>query len=456
MQVTEESASGLERKIIVEVPAERIDDAVHKKLKDIAKTARINGFRPGKVPLKVIKKRYGLHVRQEVLGDVINESYTEALRQEDYKPAGMPSIEPVKDDEEVEENDGAAADQQGNGFRYRATFEVFPEIQVAELTGKTIEKTIATVQESDLDQMIETLRSQRVNWVEVERPASTDDQLVMDFTGYIDGEPFEGGAATEVPLVLGSNSMIPGFEEQLDGVTKGEERTITVNFPAEYQAEHLAGKEAKFEIVIHAVNESELPAVDDEFVASFGVEEGGVEALRADIRKNMERELSQSLDNLNKQAAMDLLLANNDFEVPGSMVKDEIGRLRQQITEQMKNRGGTETPDIADEVFHEDAKRRVKLGLLVSEIIKQHEIKADPGRVREAIEKIASSYEDPKQVVDYYYGNDEYLQNIEGMVLEQQVTDWAMEKATVIDKTMTFNEVMNPEPPAESEAAVSD
>jgi len=278
---------------------------------------------------------------------------------------------------------------------------------------------------------------------------------VMDFTGYIDGEAFEGGSATEVPLVLGSNSMIPGFEEQLEGAAKGEEKTITVNFPAEYQAEHLAGKEAKFEITVHSVNESELPEVNDEFVSSFGVEEGGIDGLRADIRKNMERELGQSIDNRNKQAVMDMLLESNEFDVPSSMVKEEVGRLRQQITEQMQSRGSTETPELADELFQDDAQRRVKLGLLISEIIKQHEIKADPDRVKETIESIASSYEEPKQVVDYYYGNAEYLQNVEGMVLEQQVTDWAMEKATVVDKSLTFKEVMNPEPPAEDEDTTS-
>jgi trigger factor len=437
MQVTQESANGLERKIVVEVPAETIDDAVNKKLQSIAKTARINGFRPGKVPMKVIRKRYGGHVRQEVLGDVINESYRDALEQVDLKPAGMPSIEPVVDEAENSEP--------AEGFRYRATFEVFPEIQVASLDGKSIEKKVAQVEETDLDEMIETLRKQRVNWVEVDRAAKTDDQVTMDFAGSIDGEEFDGGSAKEAPLVLGSGSMIPGFEEQLEGVSKGDSKTITVNFPEDYRATHLAGKEAQFEITVHAVKESELPEVNDEFAKDFGVEEGGVETLRSDIRKNMERELTQSLDNLNKQAVMDVLLESNDFDVPGSMVKDEIGRLRQQITSQMQGQGGTETPELADELFQEDAQRRVKLGLLISEIIKQNEIKVDPDKVKEAIDTIASSYEDPKQVVDYYYGNAEYLQNVEGMVLEQQVTDWAMENATVVDKSLTFKEVMNPE-----------
>ncbi len=437
MQVTEESANGLERKIVVQVPAEKIDDAVMKRLRDIAKTARINGFRPGKVPLKVVQKRFGGQVKQEVLGDVINESYQEALKQEDYRPAGTPSIEPV---------DGNIEDEAGD-FQYRATFEVFPEIEVADLGGKSVDKATSDVQEADLDEMIETLRQQKLEWNEVERAAQDGDQVVMNFVGSIDGEEFPGGKADDAPLVLGSNSMIPGFEDQLVGVVKGEERTIKVNFPEEYRATELAGKEAEFQITVNAVNESALPEVNDEFAREFGVEEGGVDALRADIRKNMERELGQSLENLNKQAVMDLLLESNNFDVPGSMVKDEIGRLRQQIVDQMQGQvpGGTETPELADELFKSDAEKRVKLGLLVAEIIKKNEIKADPDKVKSTIENIASSYEDPKQVMDYYYGNPEYLQNVEGLVLEQQVTEWAMQSATVVDKPMKFKDVMNPE-----------
>lgn len=447
MQVTEESANGLERKIVVQVPAEKIDDAVMTRLRSIAKTARINGFRPGKVPLQVVKKRFGGQVRQEVLGDVINESYQEALKQEDYRPAGMPSIEPVaKESETTDQPDD-------DSFQYRATFEVFPVIEVQDLAGKSIEKTVSQVDDADLDEMIETLRQQKIEWNDVDRAAADGDQVSMDFVGTIDGEEFPGGKADDAPLVLGSNAMIPGFEEQLIGSAKGDERTIKVNFPDDYRATDLAGKEAEFQITVKAVRMSELPVVDDEFAKAFGVEEGGVDGLRADIRKNMERELAQSLENVNKQAVMDLLLDTNDFDIPSSMVKEEIGRLRQQIVEQMKGQmqGGTETPQLADELFQSDAERRVKLGLLVAEIIKKNEIKADPDKVKSTIETIASSYEDPKQVVDYYYGNSEYLQNVEGLVLEQQVTAWAMQHAKVMDKPMKFKDVMNPEKSTEEQ-----
>ncbi len=277
MQVTEESVNGLERTIRIQVPSADIDTAVHKKLQSLAKEVRINGFRPGKVPLQVVKKRFGGQVRQEVLGDVINESYHNALTQESYRPAGMPSIEPVKMEDDSEE------------FAYTATFEVYPEIELASLNGETVIKTDSAVEESDLDEMMETLRQQRKVWNDVDRASETGDQVIMDFVGSIDGEEFPGGSAKEAPLELGSNSMIPGFEDQLVGVSKGDEKTINVNFPEDYRATDLAGKEAQFQITVHGVKVSELPQVNDEFAKEFGIEEGGVDALRADIRKNMER-----------------------------------------------------------------------------------------------------------------------------------------------------------------------
>jgi len=432
MQVTEQSVNGLERTIKIQVPSADIDTAVQKKLQSLAKEVRLNGFRPGKVPLQVVRKRFGGQVRQEVLGDIINESYHNAMTQENYRPAGMPSIEPVANEETPEE------------FAYTATFEVYPEIELASLNGSSVVKTDSSVEESDLDEMMETLRQQRKVWNDVDRPAATGDQVVMDFTGSIDGEEFPGGSAKDAPLELGSNSMIPGFEDQLVGVSKGDEKTISVNFPDDYRATDLAGKEAQFQITVHAVKMSELPEVNDEFAKEFGVEEGGVQGLRADIKENMERELKQALENRDKQAVMDLLLEKNDFPVPGSLIKEEIGRLKKQMLDQMQTPEGSE-PELGDELFESDAERRVKLGLLVAEIIKKNELKPDPDKVRSTIESMAASYEDPKQVVDYYYSNQEYMQNVEGLVLEKQVTDWAMEQASVESQAKSFKEVMNPD-----------
>ena len=437
MQVTEESVNGLEHKIKIQVPSADIDSAVNKKLQSLAKEARLNGFRPGKVPMQVIRKRYGGQVRQEVLGEVINESYQNALTQENYRPAGMPSIEPV------------ASEQDSEDFSYLATFEVYPEIELASLAGASVTKTESSVEDSDLDEMMETLREQRKIWNDVDRSAEQGDQVVMDFKGSIDGEEFAGGSATEAPLVLGSNSMIPGFEDQLMGVSKGDEKEISVNFPEDYRATELAGKEAQFQINVLAVKMSELPEVNEDFAKEFGVEEGGVEALRADIKQNMERELNQALENRDKQAVMDLLLEKNDFPVPGSLVKEEIERLRKQMIEQMQTPEGSE-PELADEIFESDAQRRVKLGLLIAEVIRKNEIKPDPDKVRSTIESIASSYEDPRQVVDYYYANQEYMQNVEGLVLEQQVTEWVMGEATIESQPVAFKEVMNPDQQAQT------
>ena len=432
MQVTEESVNGLEHKIKIQLPSADIDTAVQKKLQKLSKEVKLNGFRPGKVPMQVVQKRFGGQVRQEVLGDIINESYHNALTQENYRPAGMPSIEPVQMEDNTEE------------FAYTATFEVYPVIELASLSGSSIVKTDSSVNDDDLNEMIETLRGQRKIWNDVDRASEKGDQIVMDFVGSIDGEEFPGGSAKEAPLELGSESMIPGFEDQLVGVSKGEEKTITVNFPEDYRATDLAGKEAQFQITVHAVKTSELPEVNDDFAKEFGVEEGGVEALRADIKKNMERELNQAIDKKDKEAVMDLLLEKNDFPVPGSLVKEEIGRLKKQLLDQMQAPEGSQ-PELADEMFESDAERRVRLGLLVAEVIKKNELKPDPDKVRSTIESMASSYEDPKQVVDYYYSNQEYMQNIEGLVLEQEVTDWAMSEATVENQTLAFKEVMNPE-----------
>ncbi len=434
MQVVEESANGLERKIKVQVPASRIDDAVNGKLQELSKTARLNGFRPGKVPMAVVRKRFGGHVRQEVLGEVINESYQQALSQENYRPAGAPEIEPV----------AAEPVADGGDFEYRATFEVFPEVEIADLAGSELISTSASVGSEDVDTMIETLRKQRTEWVDVERAAESGDQVTMDFVGKIDGEEFPGGSAEDAPLELGSGSMIPGFEDQLIGVTKGDQKEISVSFPEDYRATELAGKDATFEITVKAVKKAELPVVDDEFAKAFGVSEGGVETLRADIQKNMDRELEQSLEAMNKQAVMELLLEKNEFDVPRAMVIEESGRMKEQLQEQMKNNGGQQM-DMGLEMFEQDATRRVKLGLLIAEIIKKHEIKPDPERVKQKIEAVASSYESPQQVIDYYYGNQEYMQNVEGLVLEQLVAEWVQGQASVKDRTMTFKEVMNPE-----------
>lgn len=434
MQVSVETTQGLERRMTIALPSEDIDEAVAERLQSLSKTTRMNGFRPGKVPFKVVKKRYEPQVRSEVLGSMINRSYYDAVQQENLRPAGQPSIEPS------EKSDG-----EESGFSFVATFEVYPEFEPVFNDTITVSRPQVTISDDDIGEMVDNLRKQRVEYAEVNRASANDDQIVIDFTGRIDGVEFDGGKAEKAPLVLGTNQMIPGFETQLLGLTKGEEKTIKVTFPESYQAEHLAGKEAEFDITVHEVKEPSLPELDESLVKSFGIEDGTVESLRADIRKNMERELNQRVDGQIKNQVMDGLVKLNPIDVPAALVAEETERQKKQMLEQMPE--GTDVSALPSELFTEQATKRVQLGLVVSEIIQKHDLKADAAAVRSRIELLASSYQDPQQIVDYYYGNEEMLKNIEGLVLEEAVTSTVLESATVTDEPTSFKDIMNPPAP---------
>ena len=438
MQVSVETTQGLERRMTVALPSEDIDSAVMERLQSLSKTTRINGFRPGKVPFKVVKKRYEPQVRSEVLGSMINKSYFDAVQQEKLRPAGQPDIVPGENSDDDNEN----------GFSFVATFEVYPDFEPVFNDTIKVTRPLVTIEDTDIDEMLENLRKQRTEFTTVERESQNDDQIVIDFVGRIDGEEFDGGKAEKAPLVLGSNSMIPGFESQLMGMKAGEEKTIKVTFPEEYQAEHLAGKETEFDITVHEVKESTLPELTEELIRTFGIEDGTIESLRADIRKNMERELKTRVENQVKTQVMDGLVELNPIDVPGSLVAEEIVRQREQLMQQMP--AESDSSMLADELFTEQATRRVKLGLVVAEIIQRNEIKADAAAVRTQVEQMASSYQDPQQVVDYYYGNPEMLKNIEGLVLEDAVTTSVLDAATVSDEPTTFKDIMNPSEPTAS------
>ena len=441
MQVSVESTGTLARRMTVALPTDDIESAVSERLQSISKTARLNGFRPGKVPFKVVKKRFEPQVRSEVLGSLINSSLQDALRQEDIRLAGQPAIEAIEEPgkDGVEESDT-------DGFRYTATFEVYPEFEPTYNESISVTRPVVEIAEADVDEMVESLRKQRMDYALVERAAADGDQVVMDFTGFIDDEAFDGGAAEKAPLVIGSNSFIPGFEEQLIGVSAGDSKSIEVNFPEQYQAEHLAGKAARFDCVIHEVREPVLPELDDELVRSFGIEDGTVESLRADIRKNMDRELGQRVESQIKSQVMDGLVDCNQIEVPEALVAEETKRQKEQMLSQMPE--GTDGSFLADELFRDQAVKRVRLGLVVGEIIRREELKADATAVREQIEKLASSYQDPQEVIDHYYGDQDLLRNIEGLVLEQSVTERVLAASTVVDEQRTFKEIMNPPQPS--------
>lgn len=430
MQVSLETTSGLERRLTVGVPTAAITTEVSKRLQQLARTQRMDGFRPGKAPMSVIQKRFGGHVRQEVIGDVIQRHFYEAVVQEKLNPAGAPSIE-LK---------GETAEQ----LEFVATFEVYPEVKVEGLSAIEVEKTVAEVTDADLDKMLETLRKQRGVWKDVERAAADGDRVVIDFVGKIDGEAFDGGSSNGFNLVLGSKSMIPGFEDGLVGKQAGDSVELNVSFPEDYHHAPVAGKPASFAVTVQKVQGQELPAIDENFVKLFGVDT--VEALRDEVRKNMGRELGGVLKNKVKAQVLDGLVKANSFDVPKALLASETQNLREQALKQF--RGGRAAagnlPELPDALFEEQAKRRVSLGLMMSELIKQFELKADEAKVRETIENLASAYENPQEVVSWYYGNREQMSSIESLVLEDTVIEKILGVAKVTEKKASFDDVMNP------------
>lgn len=432
MQVSVESSEGLERRMTVELPAEQVNEEVEKRLKNISRTARVDGFRPGKVPLSVIRKRYQDQVLMEVHGELIQSTYFEALGQEKLQPAGDPVIEPVEK-------------EQGEGFGYTAVFEVMPEIKLGDMSEQTIKRPVAEVSDEDVAQMIEKLRKQRTTWNEVERKSQDGDQVTINFKGTMDGEVFEGGSADAVPLELGSNSMIPGFEAGLVGAEAGETRNLELAFPEEYHAENLKGKDVTFEVEVTKVAEAVVPEVDEEFIKTFGMEDGTIETLHKEIRSNMERELEDKVGAMIKERAMDALLEVNAIDIPKSMVQQEAQALKEQTKQNMQQYGQESSIDLPLDLFEDQAKRRVSLGLIVAEVIKANEILLDEDKVKAKIESFAQSYEKPQEVIDYYSSNQEQMAMVQNVVLEEQVVDWVMEQAQVEDVESGFEEITAPQ-----------
>src|SRR5690606_24812672 len=395
--------------------------------KRTAKTAKINGFRPGKVPVNVVRREYGAGIYQEVVNDIIRDTVFEAIQQEKINAVGMPNIEKteMKDDALV----------------YTATVEVYPEIEV-KFDGLEIERKAAEVNDKDVEKMIENLQKQRAAWAETKGMAKKDMQVTFDFEGSIDGEKFEGGSAEDFKLVLGSGRMIPGFEDGIVGMKKVEEKVIDVTFPEDYQAENLAGKKAQFKITVKLVEKQKLPEIDAEFLKIFGVsEEEGVEKLKADVRKNMEREVKNGLRNQVKGATFDALVAANEVELPEAMLAQEIDRQRQQMIQQFTKQFGAQGAQafdssmLLDELFKEQAEKSVKLGVLVSRVLADAKIEVDAARVEAYIQDMASSYEDPNEVIEYFKNDAQQRQQIEAVVLEDQVVDYILASAKVTNAT---------------------
>jgi len=431
MQVSVEATQGLEKRMTVELPADNIEGEVKKRLKSMQPNVKLKGFRPGKVPMSVVEKQYSKQIRQEVTGNVISSSFYEAAQSENLKPAGMPKIE---NQESTDSN-----------VKYTAVFEVYPEINLADVSELKIEKEVAEIAESDIDDMIEKLKKQRIEWKTVERAAQNEDRVTCEYKGTVDGEGFAGGEGTDLPVVLGSKGMIDGFEDGLLGATVGETIEMDLKFPENYQSADVAGKDVHFTVTPKTIEEPTLPEINDEFIKAFGVEEGGIDAFRAELKNNMERELEKTVKNKAKTVVMDALLAANDIDLPNSMVEQESARVAQQMNDQMKQMNQNmpaEMQQFQADQFKEQGARRVALGLLMSELISANDIKVTADKVRAEIERMAASYHDPKEVVSWYYQDKNRLAEVESLVLEDEVVEWILNTAQVTDNNTSFEEIM--------------
>jgi trigger factor len=429
MQVSVETTSGLERRVTVAVPAERLDSAVEQRLLEAQKNLRIDGFRPGKVPMREVKRRFANAVRSEVLSDVMRDSFLKAVEEHKLEPAGMPRFEPK-------------TNEPGKDLEFVAVFDVFPEITLASFDVISVDRPVAEVTDADLDGMIDNLRKQRASWEAVDRAADKGDRVNIDYEGFKGEEAFAGGSAKGQNLVLGSGSMIPGFEDGLLGAKAGEQKTLQLTFPADYHAEELKGAAVEFKITVNKVEAQKLPELDEEFMKGFGVEGGDLAKFRAEVKKNMERELSNAIRAQIKGQVMDGLVSNHSFDVPAALVSNEIQRMRQQMMQQFGGGQQFDASILPDDLFREQAERSVRLGLVVRQILEQNQLKADADKVRARVEEIAEQYEEPAEVVKWFYGNRQQLEQVEGAVLEEQVVELVLASARQSDKAMSYEDVV--------------
>lgn len=428
MQVSVEKTSELSRKMTVSVPEEIFQEKMAARLKSLAREVKIDGFRPGKAPQHVIKKMYGDRVRGEIAGDLIQTTYYEALHEQDLRPAGHPHIHPLDESE---------------GFKYTAEFEVYPEISLEGVEQIEVSRPIAAVQDVDVDDMIEKLRAQKKSWVIVDRPSQENDRVTISFSGVAEGENFTDGRVENYQIVCGTKQMIPGFEENLIGLNAGASKTFELPFPEEYGNEKLAAKVAEFEVEVISVEEPVLPEIDDAFIKAYGID-GSIDSFREDIRSNLEGELEQALRGKLKNAVMNALYEKIQIAVPNTLVDQEIENMMKPYIETAKRQKmKLEDFKLPRDAFEEQAKRRVALGLILSEIIHKNDIKVDENKVRSTIEDMAKSYERPEDVVNWYYSDESRLNDVRQMVLENQTIDWLVAQAKVTDEAISFSDAMN-------------
>jgi len=422
MQVSIENTSNLGRRIKVTVPADRVEQEFSSRIKRLSGQVKLPGFRPGKVPAKVVEQKYGKQVMNELATDLIQSTFQEAVGQESLRPAGGPKIEPVKP-------------ERGKELEYTAEFEVYPEIANPDLDGVALKRPTCEVTDEDIDRTIDTLRKQRAVWSDVDRAAKNGDQVIIDFLGKIDGEPFAGGEAKDYSLELGSSSFIEGFEEGLVGSKAGDEKSLELTFPENYPAEHLQGKATTFDVQVKAVKESSLPDLDEDFVKGLGIEDGGVDKFRKEVRANLEREAKQRLRSMLSARVVDALLDRNPLEIPESLIIEELGRA-QQVAAQA---GRTMTkPTEAD---RESAKRRVATSLIFAEVMQKEGLQADSDRVQAQVDEMAAEYDNPDEFKQWLFSDPSRLREIQGLVLEEKIVDTLLAKAKVSEEAVSFKEL---------------
>ena len=429
MKVSVEAGTGLERRMTVEIPSDRIEKEIDSRLVRVGRSAKIKGFRPGKVPPKVLRDRYGLQVRQEVLQDMIQSSYSSAIQQESLRPASNPTIEPGNV-------------QEGEDFSFTAIFEVYPEIQLEGLDSLSVEQPETEVTDADVDDMIDTLRRQRADWGAVERKSAEGDRVVVDFAGTLGGEPFEGGSGSDVAVVIGQGQMLGDFEDNLKGLAAGDETSFDMPFPQDYPMTELAGQTANFAVTVKEVAQQELPEVNEDFVKTFGIESGDMDAFRSDVRANMVREAESRNRAEIKRQIMEQLLDANPIEVPAALADQEAAGIRR---EAMQNMGITDEADLQAPPlgeFRDAAERRVRLGLIVSAVINEGALEVDRDLVKQRVDELVAPYDQPDEIRKMYFQNPQLLGQVENMVMEEQVVAWLVDKATVTMKPVKFADLI--------------
>lgn len=429
MQVSLEICDGLERKLNITVPAEKVDSEVKNRIVNTAKKIRLDGFRPGKVPVRVVKQRFGDSIRIEVLNEIASQSFQQAISQEDLKPVSEPLIEP-------------SVNEEGKDFQFFATFDIYPEIELASCSDLVIEKFSSCVTDNDIDSMISKLRHQQASWTDVDRESMHGDQLNIDFEGLIDGVIFEGGSAKNNDLILGSSTMIPGFESGLEGLSRGESKTLSLTFPKDYHSDDLKGKNVEFSVVVNNVKEKNLPELDTEFFSKFEVD-GDIDQFKTHVKENMEKQLETSLENYNKHQVLDALFEKNSFDIPKTMIENEISNLQQQTLSQFgANAKNLDLSLLPRELFEDKAKKRVALGVIMSKAVTHFNIEPNRDALLEYLDKLASSYDEPEKFKNHYLNDENRMQQLQLVLVEKKVVESVLNEAKINEKSLSYDALM--------------